>query len=90
MSNVYLINYDLNNAKNYDSLFEQLEKLGAKRVLKSCWILQSNLTAYAIFDIIRPILDNDDGLFVTKLARQSKRVNVEANKEWLQKVLESA
>ena len=47
----YLISYDLNAAgRNYEALFNELARLGAKRLLLSQWGLRNPATAVAIAD----------------------------------------
>ncbi len=59
MKKAYIVNYDLNNTKDYETLFAEIYTLGGKRVLKSCWLIMSSLSAKAI----RTLLLN---LFFTK------------------------
>jgi len=63
----YYINYDLRKAtdRDYEGLYNALNKLGAKRSLESLWwINHPNTTAGNIFDYLRPHLDANDGLVV--------------------------
>lgn len=48
MKKAYIVKYDLNNTKDYETLFAEIYTLGGKRVLKSCWLIMSSLSAKAI------------------------------------------
>ncbi len=54
-----------------------LRDWGAKQVLRQSWLLNSDLNAQAIVEMLRPIVRRDDRLMVMELAEDSAAINVE-------------
>lgn len=78
---VYLITYDLNKSdKDYEGVYQAIKDASTYwcHYWDSSWLIKSNLeTADAVFDKIKPHLDNNDRCFV---------VEVKNNKQgWLTK-----
>lgn len=67
----FLISYDLNTPSyDYQMLFDELERLGAKRVLQSQWItpaLDETMTALGLRDRLWALMQYDDRLLVASL-----------------------
>jgi hypothetical protein len=64
----YLISYDLNApGRNYDALFNELARLGAKRLLLSQWGLRNAATGTALRDHLWSFMDGNDRLLVSSL-----------------------
>ncbi len=64
----YLISYDLNApGRNYEALFDELARLGAKRLLLSQWGLRNAATADAIRAHLWSFMDGNDRLLVSTL-----------------------
>lgn len=65
---VYQINYDLRNQRNYSTLTDKIKSYGTwAKPLESCWIVATNQSASQIRDGLASVMDNDDGLLVTRL-----------------------
>jgi CRISPR/Cas system-associated endoribonuclease Cas2 len=67
---LFLIAYDLDKpSQNCDAVCEQLEEWGAKRVLESAWMLNTNLTTAEMRDTLtnKGLLDSDDRLVVVRV-----------------------
>jgi hypothetical protein len=65
---LYWIGYDLDEpGQNYNDVLKRLTVLGAKRVLKSDWLLSHSAAAGAIRDDLRRFLDANDRIIVAKL-----------------------
>lgn len=66
---VFSISYDLVKRKNYDTLWAELERIGAQRFLLSQWAVRRDegVTAKALSDHLRQFIDDDDRLFVTPI-----------------------
>lgn len=66
---LYMVSYDLEKSnQNYPLLWQELEALGAERVLRSQWILRANNTTEQ--DLLRRLsrhLDADDRILVTPI-----------------------
>ena len=65
----YLITYDLLEPGQfyYDGLFPALQKLGARQVLLSTWLVESLLSPSEVRDYFQPYLDTNDRLAVSVL-----------------------
>jgi hypothetical protein len=68
---LFLIAYDLDKpGQNYDAIHEQLEEWGAKRVLESAWMLNTNLTTEEMRDTLTEtdgLLDSNDRLVIVRV-----------------------
>lgn len=64
-----LINYDLHGpSQNYTKLFELIKGCGpAIRCLASSWLLRTTLSAESIFQHLKPAIDTNDNLLVTRI-----------------------
>lgn len=65
----YLISYDIRTpGKNYTSLLNVISSFtNHHRVLRSCWIVESELSAAAIHSILTPFTDPNDRLLVCRI-----------------------
>ena len=65
----YLISYDLNApGQNYDDLYEAIKNLGGWwHCLDSTWILNIDMKAVDIRNMLSPHIDSNDKLLVVKL-----------------------
>lgn len=66
MSN-FLVSYDLHNKRNYQPLYDALERLGAVRILESVWLLSTSMGAGELREHLRQFIDGDDSLVVIEL-----------------------
>ena len=65
---LYFIDYDLRNSRNYQPLYDELEKFGAVRVLESsCCFKRINTTAKGLRNHFQQFIDSDDGLCVVEV-----------------------
>ncbi len=70
----YLIGYDLNKTgKDYESLIQKIKDSFSMwwHHLDSTWIVKSNLSAVAIRDLLKPLIDVDDELLVVSLTGEA-------------------
>lgn len=65
---MFLISYDLRKVRNYQPLWDVLGKWGANRLLESLWLADLQGPAATVRDILRTVIDDDDGLAVIELA----------------------
>ena len=64
---IYAITYDLNKEKNYQKLWDEFDRLGAKKAAKSFYL--ANLTTNKVDDVLKHFtnfIDEDDTLIVIK------------------------
>lgn len=84
----YIINYDLNKSKDYESLFEAIKSYGTwAKILKSCWAIVTTKSAEQVRDHLLTVMDSDDGIFVVKSGKEAAWKNVECSDDWLKKNL---
>lgn len=64
---VFFINYDLRKKRDYQTLYDELEKLNGIRVLESLWSLKlpDNNTCVSVRDHLKKFIDEDDGIIVS-------------------------
>lgn len=60
----YVVSYDLMKKKDYQSLWDALERAEARRVLLSVWTLSTSWTTREVFDWLHKYMDSDDRLVV--------------------------
>ena len=70
----YVVTYDLRNERDYDSLYKRLDELEAKRVLESVWLILTPVGIDALFKSLKEVLDSDDGLFLTEITNDTRRM----------------
>ncbi|WP_299158354.1 hypothetical protein [uncultured Tenacibaculum sp.] len=65
----YFISYDLRNAKNYQKLYDELEKFKAIQILESLYCIKyQDEKTEALRDHFKNFIDGDDGLIIIKSA----------------------
>ncbi|MDE0441152.1 MAG: hypothetical protein OXL38_03430 [Gammaproteobacteria bacterium] len=61
----YIVSYDLRQpGQYYVGLWAELNRLGAKRVLQSQWIVRQNMTAMQLLNHLRHFIDPNDLMLV--------------------------
>lgn len=65
----YTVSYDLIKRKDYPTLWEELERLGAHRALESFWLVAVNNTASELRDHLEAFVDEDDRIWVSELTK---------------------
>ena len=64
---LYFLTYDLRNSKDYQKLYDELERFNAVRVFESTWCFnRDNTSASELRDHFRRFIDSDDGLLVSE------------------------
>jgi len=65
---LYFLEYDLRQSRNYQTMYDELEKFNAVRILESLWCFNRyNITAEGLRDHFKQFIDNDDGLVVAEV-----------------------
>lgn len=84
MKKCYIINYDLNKVKDYESLIEAIKSYGIyAKILKSCWAVKSSKSAEDIANQLLRSMDSDDGIFVVESGGNAAWSNVLCSSKWL-------
>lgn len=62
---LYFITYDLRKTRDYQKLYDELERFNAVQVLESTWCFnRHNTTALKLRDYFKKHIDKDDGLLI--------------------------
>lgn len=89
----YLVDYDLNApGKDYTKLIEKIVSLGQGHyhVLKSSWFVYHNtFSASQLFDYLKPAIDNNDSMFITKITENNSGWLEKSAWDWLNDALEN-
>lgn len=65
---LYFLDYDLRKKRDYQTLYDELAKFNAVRVLESSWCFNRiNTTAVGLRDYFKNFIDSDDGLCVIQV-----------------------
>jgi hypothetical protein len=73
----YLVVCQLNEPDRYvPALNRVLGDWGARQVLQQSWLIDSDLNANAIIELLRPIVREDDRLLVMELADDRAAINL--------------
>jgi hypothetical protein len=84
MNNCYIINYDLRNQRDYESLYKAIKSYSAwAKVLESCWAVVTPNSVSQVRDHLLKHMDSDDGLFVVKSCGVGAWKNVNCTDKWL-------
>ena len=71
---LYYIAYDLDKpGQDYPDLWDELKRIGAKRVQDSVWALKSNNSVTEIRDAVKTYMDSNDRLLVVRSATWAGR-----------------
>jgi hypothetical protein len=74
---LYFLTYDLRQTKDYQTLYDELAKYNAVRVLKSTWCFyRFNTDPKGLRDYFKQFIDSDDGLLIDESSNWAT-VNVE-------------
>ena len=66
---LYFLSYDLRNEKDYQTLYDELEKYKAVRMLKSDWCFKypEKDASVKLRDHFKSFIDKDDGIIVSEV-----------------------
>lgn len=66
---LFLISYDLlKPGQDYSGLYAALERLRARRVLLSAWVLRGQYSCVGLRDSLKPLVDANDRLLVNQVS----------------------
>lgn len=67
---IFFVSYDLRKQRNYQTLYDELNRLKGIRVLESVWSLKlpDTNTCVSVRDHLKKFIDGDDGIIVTKIS----------------------
>jgi len=88
---VYQISYDLRKQRDYDPLYERIKAYGNWcHPLESTWVITTTQSAAQIRDYLAGVMDQDDGLLVTRLQGEAAWRNLDDKvSSWLKDQLNS-
>lgn len=67
---LFAISYDLIKRKDYPKLWEEFERLGAHKPLRSLYLASLNNTAAEVRDHFQQFIDDDDMLIVIEFNKK--------------------
>ena len=72
---VFFVDYDLRGDRNYQTLYDELNRLNGIRVLESLWSLKlnDNTNCESLRNHLSQFMDNDDGLIVSEVRAYAGR-----------------
>ncbi|WJD61546.1 CRISPR-associated endonuclease Cas2 [Pseudomonas kurunegalensis] len=82
----YTVTYDLIKSKDYQTLLDELKRLGGHRTQESFWLIAVNNTAKELHDHLKNFIDGDDRIWVSELTRNHYYSNaLGGTNAWLEK-----
>ena len=68
MNKLYLVSYDLvKPGRSYQPLWDELKRLGGKRVLESQWVLRNTASSLDICNHLIKFVDSNDRMIVNEV-----------------------
>ena len=65
---LYFLSYDLRNARSYQTLYDELGRLNAVRIVESTWCFNRvNTSTKGLRNHFARLMDGDDGLVVSEV-----------------------
>jgi len=80
---LYQVSYDLNKDKNYDKLYEGLKSYDYRKILDSTWLVSTSGSSQQIYDKLRPLIDENDHLFISEVNRNHQGWLPKSDWEWV-------
>ena len=66
---LFFVTYDLRNQRNYQTLYDELSKFNAVRILESTWCFNRiNTNCSALRDHFKQFIDSDDGVVLSEVS----------------------
>jgi hypothetical protein len=66
---LFFLEYDLRKSRDYQRMYDELEKFNAVRLLESLWCFNRiNISAQGLRDYFKQFIDADDGLIVAEVS----------------------
>jgi CRISPR/Cas system-associated endoribonuclease Cas2 len=82
---LFVITYDLRKNRNYQTLYDELERLDAFRVLESVFLADLSNTAAEVRDHLESFIDGDDGILVVEFDKRPAAFKCnQGTKKWLE------
>ena len=68
---VHLVTYDLKKSgQNYDGLITKIKSYNWARIAASAYAVSTTATAYDVMESLKPYIDSNDLMFVSRLTGQ--------------------
>ena len=66
---LFFLSYDLRKQRDYQTLYDELAKFNAVKILKSMWCFNRyDINAAGLRDYFKQFIDSDDGLTVSRIS----------------------
>lgn len=66
----FVVTYDLIQQKNYQTLTDELTRIGGEKAALSVWLVEQNLSALQMREHLQDFVDNDDKLIVVEFLKR--------------------
>lgn len=80
---VYIVTYDLNREVVRPNILAEIKKKTWAKLSESSYAIDTNETAQQVFARLRPLIDDDDNLFIMPLRKPYAGYGPEKVIEWL-------
>lgn len=81
---LFIINYDLRNNRDYQKLYDEMDRLDGFKVLESVYLADLSNTATEVRDHLQSFIDGDDGLLVIEFSKKPAAFKCKpGTKKWL-------
>lgn len=82
----FTVSYDLIKRKDYQTLWDELARLGAHRTQASYWLVNVSNSAKELHDHLKSFADGDDRIWVSELTKNHWYANALAGtNDWIAK-----
>lgn len=83
---LFCISYDLIKGKDYEKLWDELDRLGGHKALESFYLIDLNNTASEVRDHLKGYVDSDDMLMVIEFSKKPAFIKAKpGTNDWLNK-----
>jgi hypothetical protein len=80
----FAVSYQLNLQKDYPTLWEEMERLDAHKVMRSFYFLDLDISASELRDHLKDYIDNDDALAVVPFEkRPHHHMGFKGTNDWI-------
>lgn len=81
----FAVSYQLNNQKNYQKLWDEMERLGGHKVMRSFYFLDVDLERCSeLRDHLSGFVDGDDAIAVIKIeSRPAHQMAFKGTNDWI-------